>query len=85
MISSGVFITEIIVSFEIRDTMIGITETAKEQGSSKGVACFFFLNAAAPTHLRCEGPVAGLKFSLLGFACIQRNTAFSLLIWIILG
>ena len=85
MASSSLFTTEIISSFGVRDTMIGVTKTAKEQGSSEGVTCFFFLNAASPTHLKYEGPVAGLKANLLGFACIQRRTALSLLTWIILG
>ena len=39
----SLFIAEIISSFGVRDTMIGVTETAKEQGSSEGVTCFFFL------------------------------------------
>ena len=42
IISNCLFISEIIRSFEARDTMIGITKASKEEGSSQRVTRFFF-------------------------------------------
>ena len=50
MISSGLFTTEITNHFRVRDTMIGIAETVEEQGSWKGVTCFYFFLECCISH-----------------------------------